>query len=275
MALVPVPNKSSTPLPDDELDVPDRDDLDEADAAGKMSFLDHLDELRRRIINAVISIAVGVVIAVFFIDEIFDFIMRPLQAMLPAGQTLIYTEPTEAFMLKVKIALIAGLVIASPAVMTQVWLFIAPGLYVHEKKWAIPFIVMSTVCFVGGAAFSHYVVFPLTWAFFTSFTTDILTFMPRVQPAFSIYLRLLLAFGVVFQMPTIVLFLAKLGLLTARFLVKNLKYAVLIIFVVAAVITPDGSPITQAAMAGPMLLPYLFSIGLAWMFGKKRAPAED
>ena len=111
-----------------------------------MSFLDHLDELRRRIIYAVVSLGVGVVIAFAFIDDIFDFIMRPLQAMLPAGQTMIYTDPTEAFMLYIKIALIAGLIIASPAVMTQIWLFIAPGLYVHEKKWAIPFVVMSIVC---------------------------------------------------------------------------------------------------------------------------------
>jgi sec-independent protein translocase protein TatC len=275
VALVPFPNKSLSPTPDDELDVPDpdRDGLDDADAAGKMSFLDHLDELRRRIINALLSLAVGVVIAVFFIDEIFDFIMRPLQAMLPAGQTLIYTDPTEAFMLKVKIALIAGLVIASPGVMTQIWLFIAPGLYVHEKKWAIPFIVMSTVCFVGGAAFSHYVVFPLTWAFFASFTTDILTFMPRIAPAFSIYLRLLLAFGVVFQMPTIVLFLARMGVLTARFMVKHIKYAILGIVIISAVVTPDGGGVSLVAMSGPLVLLYFVSIGLAWAFGKKRAIA--
>jgi sec-independent protein translocase protein TatC len=272
VALVPFPNKSRASTPDDELDVPDRDGLDEvdADAAGKMSFLDHLDELRRRIIRAVISIAVGVVVAVFFIDNIFDFIMRPLQAMLPAGQTLIYTDPTEAFMLKVKIALLAGLVIASPGVMTQIWLFIAPGLYVHEKKWAIPFILMSTVCFVGGAAFSHYVVFPLTWAFFASFTTDILTFMPRIEPAFSIYLRLLLAFGVVFQMPTIVLFLARMGVLTARFMVRHIKYAILGIVIISAVVTPDGGGVSLVAMSGPLILLYIFSIGLAWMFGKKK-----
>jgi sec-independent protein translocase protein TatC len=270
VALVPFPSKSPTSTPDDELDVLDRDGLDETEAAGKMSFLDHLDELRRRIIYAAISLAVGVVIAVFFIDEVFDFIMRPLQAMLPAGQTLIYTDPTEAFMLKVKIALIAGLVIASPGVMTQIWLFIAPGLYVHEKKWAIPFIVMSTVCFVGGAAFSHYVVFPLTWAFFASFTTDILTFMPRIAPAFSIYLRLLLAFGVVFQMPTIVLFLARMGVLTARFMVRNIKYAILGIVIISAVVTPDGGGVSLVAMSGPLVLLYFFSIGLAWLFGKKK-----
>jgi sec-independent protein translocase protein TatC len=270
VALVPFPNKSPTTAPDDELDVPDLDGLEDADAAGKMSFLDHLDELRRRIIYAAISLGVGVAIAFAFIDDIFDFIMRPLQAMLPAGQTMIYTDPAEAFMLYIKIALIAGLVIASPAVMTQIWLFIAPGLYVHEKKWAIPFIAMSSVFFVVGAAFSHYVVFPLTWRFFTSFTTDILTFMPRIQPAFSVYLRLLLAFGVVFQMPTIVLFLARMGVLTARFMIRNIKYAILGIVIISAVVTPDGGGVSLVAMSGPLILLYIFSIGLAWAFGKKK-----
>jgi sec-independent protein translocase protein TatC len=269
VGLVPFPNKTAS-APDDELDVPAVAGLDEADAAGKMSFLDHLDELRRRIMYAAVSLAVGVVIAFFFIDDIFDFIMRPLQAMLPPGGTMIYTDPTEAFMLNVKIALLAGLVIASPAVMTQIWLFIAPGLYVHEKKWAIPFITMSTVFFVAGAAFSHYVVFPLTWAFFSSFTTDILTFMPRIQPAFSIYLRLLLAFGVVFQMPTIVLFLARMGVLTARFMIRNIKYAILGIVIISAVVTPDGGGVSLVAMSGPLLVLYIFSIGLAWLFGKKK-----
>lgn len=268
MALVPFPNKTSAP--DDELDVPDADGLEDADAAGKMSFLDHLDELRRRIIYAAVSLGVGVVIAFFFIDDIFDFIMRPLQAVLPPGGTLVYTDPTEAFMLNIKIALIAGLIIASPAVMTQIWLFIAPGLYVHEKKWAVPFILMSTVFFVAGAAFSHYVVFPLTWRFFASFTNDILTFMPRIEPAFSIYLRLLLAFGVVFQMPTIVLFLARMGVLTARFMIRNVKYAILGIVIISAVVTPDGGGVSLVAMSGPLILLYIFSIGLAWMFGKKK-----
>jgi sec-independent protein translocase protein TatC len=273
MALVPFPSQTPERLPDDEPEL-DRDEsaLDEYEGAGKMSFLEHLDELRKRIIWSVASVFVGFVISFFFIDEIFNFIMRPLQRMLPPGQTLIYTDPTEAFVLYIKIALIAGLIIASPAVMTQVWLFVAPGLYAHEKKWAIPFIVMSSLFFVAGAAFSHYVVFPLTWAFFVGFTNDILTFMPRIQPAFSIYLRLVLAFGIVFQMPTLVLFLAKMGVLTAGFMIRNVKYAVLIIVIISAVITPDGGGVSLVAMAGPMMLLYVFSIGLAWIFGKKREP---
>ena len=277
MALVPFPSQAPERMPDDDVD-PDRgapdSDLDDFDG-GKMSFLEHLDELRKRIIRSVIAIFVGFLIACFFIQQLFDFIMKPLKLLLPPGGSLIFTDPTEAFVLYIKIAVIAGLLIASPAVMTQVWLFIAPGLYTHEKKLAIPFVLMSSVFFVGGAAFSHYVVFPLTWKFFVSFTTDYLTFMPRIEPAFSLYMKMLLAFGLVFQMPTVVLFLARMGVVTARFLWRNIKYAILIIFIVAAVVTPSADMITQTAMAGPMIGLYLLSIGLAWLFGKKRDTGES
>jgi sec-independent protein translocase protein TatC len=272
MALVPFPKKSPAALPDDDLD-PDRDplDLDEEDAGGgRMSFLDHLDELRRRIIYAIVSVLVGFVISIAFVTQIFDFVMRPMQEMLPGGQTLVFTDPTEAFMLYIKLALMAGLIVAGPLVFTQVWLFIAPGLYAHEKKLAIPFVAMSTFFFAAGAAFSHYVVFPITWAFFVGFTSDILTFMPRVEPAFSIYLRLMLALGITFQLPTLVLFLARMGLITPRFMVRNFKYAVLIIIIASAVLSPDGGGVGLLAMGGPVIILYVFSIGLAWMFGKKK-----
>jgi sec-independent protein translocase protein TatC len=276
MALVPFPGQASKPVPDDDLD-PDREDeleSEDEEAGGKMSFLEHLDELRRRIIYAVISLAVGFIICCFFISQIFDFIMRPMQQLLPPGGTLVYTDPTEAFILYIKIAAIAGLLVASPAIFTQVWLFVAPGLYSHEKKWAIPFVLMSTFFFVLGAGFAHYVVFPLTWRFFVGFTTDILTFMPRIETSFSLYLRLVLAFGIVFQMPTLVLFLARMGVLTARFMVKNFKYAVLGMVVISAVITPDGGGVSLVAMTGPLLLLYVFSIGLAWLFGKRKQLTE-
>jgi sec-independent protein translocase protein TatC len=155
-------------------------------------------------------------------------------------------------------------------VFTQVWLFIAPGLYAHEKKLAIPFVAMSTVLFVLGAAFSHYIVFPITWRFFVSFTSDILTFMPRIEPAFSIYLRLILALGITFQLPTLVLFLARMGVVTPRFMIRNFKYAVLVIIIAAAVLSPDGGGVGLIAMAAPVVLLYILSIALAWIFGKKR-----
>jgi sec-independent protein translocase protein TatC len=269
MALIPFPGSAARPTPDDDSE---EDDLDRDDGAsgGKMSFLEHLDELRKRIIYSAISIFVGFLIAFIFIQQLFDFVMRPLQAGLPAGQHLIYTEPTEAFVLYLTIAGITGALIALPLVMTQVWLFIAPGLYAHEKKMAIPFVVLSSICFIAGAAFSHYVVFPLTWKFFVSFTSDYLTFMPRIEPAFALYIKMILAFGLVFQMPTIVLFLARMGVVTAGFMWRHTKYALLIIVIVSAIVTPDGGGVSLVAMSVPLFFLYLFSIALAWIFGKKR-----
>ena len=274
MALVPFPNKAQTPDPDD-----DWNDDQSPDGAGKMSFLEHLDELRRRLVYSLIAVVVGFGIACAFLTPrwgfpgLFNFVMAPMQAALEPGQRLIWTEPTEALMLYLKIALIGGLLIASPVVMTQLWLFVAPGLYVHEKKIAVPFVLGSSALFVTGAAFSHVVVFPLTWKFFQSFSSDIITFMPRIEPAFGLYMKLVLVFGAIFQMPMIVLTLAKLGVITARFLIRNMKYAILIMSIVGAVLSPGTDPLGQALMAGPMFVLYLISIGLAWLFGKKRAPA--
>jgi sec-independent protein translocase protein TatC len=251
------------------------DDLEEDEGGGRMSFLDHLDELRRRLVASALSLAVGTLVAFFFIDRIFTFIMRPLYEKLPPGSKLIYTEPTEAFFLKLKIALLAGVVIGAPLIMLQLWLFIAPGLYAREKRFALPFILMASVFFVGGAAFNHYVLFPIAWVFLAGFSTDYMMFMPRIAPVFSLYAMLMLAMGLIFEMPAVILVLARMGLVTAGFLWRNIKYAILIIFIAAAVITPTGDPMTQALMAGPMVALYIISIGLAWIFGKRRRRAEE
>jgi sec-independent protein translocase protein TatC len=134
---------------------------------------------------------------------------------------------------------------------------------------------MSSICFASGAAFSHYVVFPLTWKFFVSFTTDYLTFMPRIEPAFSLYIKLVVAFGVVFQMPVVVTFLARMGVVTAGFLWRHTKYAMLIIVIVSAIVTPDGGGVSLVAMSVPLFLLYVLSIGLAWLFGKKKKTNAD
>ncbi len=271
MALVPFPGQSTAPdrLPDDAPDFDTTPD-DDLDAGGKMSFLEHLDELRRRLTSAVVALCVGVGAAFFYIDRIFEFIMRPLQAVLPHGGKLIYTEPTEAFVLYLQIAALAGLMISSPWIMLQLWLFIAPGLYSHEKKYAIPFVLLSTSLFLAGAAFSHFIFFPMAWQFFASFSTDYMDFMPRIEPVFSMYVKMLLMFGLVFQMPAIVFFLARMGMVTAKFLLKNTKYAILIIFIVAAVITPSADPWTQTAVALPIFGLYVLSILIAWIFAKRK-----
>ena len=206
-----------------------------------MSFLEHLDELRKRIVQSLLGVAIGVGLGFFFINPIVNFILTPTWRLLPAGSRMIYTQPGEAFGLYVQIGLIVGIVLASPWIMYQVWLFIAPGLYANEKRFAVPFVLMSTIGFVGGAAFNHYIIFPL-----------------------------LIGMGLVFQMPTVVFFLAKMRLVTARFLLRNTKYAVLAIFVLAAVITPSGDMITQTIFAAPMLGLYALSILIAWIVTPKR-----
>tara|TARA_B100000586_G_scaffold267979_1_gene243630 strand:- start:1567 stop:2286 length:720 start_codon:yes stop_codon:yes gene_type:complete len=239
-----------------------------------MGFLEHLDELRKRLVYSVYGILGGFVIAFAFIKFIFEFIMVPLQEALPPGGKLIYTEPGEAFFLWMKMAALAGLLLAMPILVSQIWMFIAPGLYTREKKWAIPFVAFTSIFFLGGALFSHFVVFRLAWSFFAGFSTDYMDFMPKIAPVFSLYVKMMLAMGIVFQLPTLVFFLAKLGLVTPKFLIKNTKYAILIIFIIAAVLTPSADPVTQTAMAAPMIVLYGISIGIAWVFQKSQ-PDDD
>jgi len=271
MALVPFPGPQlsgahSTPPEEHE------DDLEPL-AEGQMSFLEHLDELRKRILRSCIAIAVGVVATFWFIQPIFNFILAPTRRVLPAGVKLIYTQPGEAFSLYVTVALISGILVAAPFISYQVWMFIAPGLYANEKKMAYPFVALTTLGFVLGAAFNHYVAFGFMMAFFASFNTTDLAFMPRLEDVFGLYTKMLLGLGIVFQLPTIVFFLAKMKLVTARFLTSNLKYAVLLIFVVAAVITPGGDMMTQAIFAAPMLGLYIVSIAIAWIVNPRgRSP---
>jgi sec-independent protein translocase protein TatC len=245
---------------------------EQEDDSGRMSLLEHLDELRRRIVISAAAVFVGFLVAFAFINKIFGFIMRPLQQVLPEGGKLMYTEPAEAFLLYMKVAALVGLLMAAPVVLWQLWLFIAPGLYANEKRFAIPFVVFSTFFFLAGAVFSHYMVFPWAWRFFAGFSTDYMEFRPKIGPVFSLYVRMMLAMGLVFEMPTLVLFLARIGLVTPRFLIRNTKYAVLVIFVVAAVLTPGPDIVSQLLMAGPMILLYAISIVIAWIFQKKREP---
>lgn len=274
MALVPFKKaQDETPAPG-RFDGGDPDDED-ALGDGRMSFLDHLDELRRRLTHAVVALLVGFVVAMAFAQQAQDFVMTPLLATLPEGAHFIYTEPAEAFFLQLKIAAILGLIIASPYVMWQVWLFIAPGLYANEKRFAVPFVLGTTTLFGAGAAFSHYVVFPAAFAFFGGFSNDKVIFTPRIEPVFGMYAWLLLAMGVIFQMPMLVMVLARLGMVTAGFLAKHTKYAILIIFIIAAIATPSPDPVSQTVVAAPMCVLYALSIGVAWVFQKRRAKDED
>lgn len=270
MSLVPTPTRTELQEePADHDPWAETESLEDS-VGGKMTFLEHLDELRKRLVVAVAAIGVGCVASFTFVNRIYTFIMDPLSRLLPAGSTFIFTEPTEAFILYLKMALLSGIILAMPVVLWQVWLFVAPGLYQREKRMAIPFVVLASVGFVGGAAFTHYLLFPWMWTFFASFATSQLRFTPKIEPVFGLYVKMILGMGLVFQMPAVVYFLARIGLVTARFLVRHIKYAVLAIFVIAALITPSGDMMTQTLFAAPMIGLYLLSIVIAWLFGKRK-----
>jgi sec-independent protein translocase protein TatC len=256
------------PNPDDDPSV------DDDQTPEKMSFLEHLDELRRRIIFVAISLGVAFVVCFTFSTQIFEFLMDPMTRALPEGSELIATKVPEIFVLHLKMSFFVAIFVAAPAWLTQVWLFIAPGLYQNERKFAIPFIFFGTFFFLAGAAFSHFMVFPTAVRFLTTFGSEDIEIMLTVSELFGFYSRVILGAGLVFQIPTVVFLLSRLGLVTPAFLIRNFKYAVLTIFILAAIITPPDV-VTQTLMAFPMIGLYLFSIGVAWAFGRDRRGPDD
>jgi sec-independent protein translocase protein TatC len=242
---------------------------------GAMGFLDHLDELRRRLIRSCIAIAVAMAISAIFVDRIANFVLDQIIRTLPAGSALIYTNPSEGFSFWFNITLIAGLVLSAPYVMYQVWGFIAPGLYASEKKVVVPFVLLTAVGTVTGALFGNYVLFPGMMRFFAAFSSKHLIMMPSINDTFDHYVTMMIGMVVVFQMPTLAYFLARLRLITARFLWRHIGHAILVIFIVAALLTTSGDAWNQTAFAVPMIGLYLISIVIAWIVGPKRWKEVD
>ena len=236
---------------------------------GMMGFLEHLEELRRRLIRSCIAIAVGMAVSAIFIDRIAKFVLDQILRTLPGDTALIYTNPSDGFAFWFNITLIGGLVLSAPFVMYQVWGFIAPGLYKHEKRFVVPFVLLTSFGTILGALFSNYVLFPGMMKFFAAMSGPRLKMMPSINDTFDHYIRMMIAMIAVFQMPTLVFFVAKFRLVTARFLWRHFKYAILVSFIVAAVLTTSPDPWNQTAFALPMIGLYLISIAIAWIVGPK------
>jgi sec-independent protein translocase protein TatC len=240
-----------------------------------MPLLGHLAELRLRLIKALVAIALAFIPAYAFADYLFTFLTQPLQQITPSPPALIGTGLAEAFFTKLKVSFIAALFLASPAVFYQIWQFIAPGLYEHERRYVVPFVLFASFFFVFGAGFCHVVVLPVAYAFFIEQYKGI-----DVQPTLRIseYLtftaRMLLAFGVTFELPVLAFFFARVGLINHKMLIGSLRYAIVIIFIVAAVLTPGPDVASQLFLATPLLLLYGLSIGVAYMFGKEKENDE-
>ncbi|MBV9495730.1 MAG: twin-arginine translocase subunit TatC [Acidobacteria bacterium] len=234
----------------------------------KMSFLDHLEELRKRLLISFIAIFVAFLVCWNYADRIFAKMQEPLTKYLPPGDKLAYTRLTAPFFMYMKVAFFAGLFVAAPIVLFQLWLFIAPGLYKNERRYAVPFIVFATLFFLGGGYFGFKILLPATCAFFVE-TGKQFKQMVTIDDYFSFASTIILAAGLVFETPILIFFLARLGIVTPAFLLQKFKYAIVLAFIVAAVVTPTPDMVTQTALALPMILLYLLGILIAYLFGKK------
>ena len=244
------------------------------DEQEKIPFTAHLEELRKRLIVCFIAVGIGFVLSYGFKEKLFQILTRPLISVMQTGDKLIFTGLPEAFFTYLKVALLSGIILSTPVIFYQFWVFVAPGLYEKEKRHMIPIVFLSTFFFVGGSFFGYFIVFPYGFKFFLGFASEIIQPLPSMREYLSFASKLLLAFGLVFELPLVITFLAKLGMVSVSFLKKNRKYALLLFFVGAAILTPPDV-VTQVMMALPLILLYEISIIGARIFGKKKSEEDD
>ncbi len=242
----------------------------------KSPFTEHLGELRDRLVRSFIAVGIGFVIAYFFKEKLFEILTAPLiTAMGEDGNAqMIFTGLPEAFFTYLKVALLTGIILATPVLFYEFWMFVSPGLYRGEKKYLLPIVFLSVFFFAIGASFGYFIVFPYGFKFFLGFATETIYAMPSMKEYLSFASKMLLAFGFVFELPLVLTFMARMGLVTVPFLKKNRKYALLLFFVGAALITPPDV-VTQIMMALPLMLLYEISIIGAKIFGKEKIRKTD
>lgn len=238
-----------------------------------MSLLDHLDELRRRIVYSLLTLIVAFLVCWTWVEQIYGFLERPIQPHLPVGTRLSYLGPADPLMLYIKVALLAGVFLSAPVLLYQAWRFVSPGLYRRERMWAVPFIVLGTLFFVGGGAFAYYVAFPFAIEF-------LLGVGERFQPVITIerYFRFLmtviLGLGLMFELPIVIFILSAAGVVTPGFLIRKFRWAVLLIFVVSAVVTPTPDVFNLCLFALPTIALYLLGVGAAALVHRRKKPPD-
>ncbi len=242
----------------------------------EMTFLEHLEDLRKRLFNSFLALVLALIPGWAFHEQIYDVLSEPLKKYLPAGTKFVYTSLTAPFMLYMKVSFLAAIFLAAPFIFLQLWYFIAPGLYANERKYVIPFVLGTTLFFALGAFFGYSIVFPFACRFFLSMGSNFQAMITADQ-YFGLAIKVLLSIAVVFELPTLIFFLAKLGLVTAGWMIRNFKYAVVVVFIIAAVITPTPDPLTQTIVAVPMLALYGLGILIALFVrkGKEKALRES
>lgn len=233
-----------------------------------MGFFEHLEEFRRRLVICLIAVFAAFLAAWAWAPELFEIIAAPVRRFLPPGQNLSYTTLTEPFLMYFRVALFAGVIVASPVILWQFWLFVAPALYRREKRYVFPFILAGVFFFLAGCAFGYFEAFPLVVGFLVGVGKNFNAVI-TINEYLSTAIKLILGLGLCFEMPILIFFLARMGVVSERWLLAKFKYAVLIIFIIAAVITPTPDVATQCVFALPMIGLYLLGIGVAWLFRKR------
>jgi sec-independent protein translocase protein TatC len=243
---------------------------DKEDELPRMGFFDHLEELRKRIFVCLVAVFVLFLLAFSKAEFLFEFLARPLRRVLPPGQNLSYTTLTEPFLLYFRVSLLAAVIAASPVILWQIWLFIAPALYRREKKYVFPFVLAGVFFFIGGCAFGYYEAFPLVVRFLIGVGKELnANAVITINEYLSTATKIIVGLGLCFETPILIFFLARMGIVSERWLLAKFKYAVLLIFIIAAIITPTPDIATQCVFALPMILLYLLGIGIAWVFRKR------
>lgn len=236
----------------------------------KQTLVEHLTELRTCLIRSAISLVLSMAVTLFFSKEIFRFLQKPLLNVMPSGAGFIATTPLEALITYLKVALLCGIFLSSPIVLYHVWRFIAPALYVNEKRFALLFVLFTTFFFVGGAFFGYYVIFPVGFKFFvTALQGTEIQFLPRMEDYLGFISKMLLTFGLIFELPLILIFLARLGIIRLRTLTKARRYVLVLTFLVAGLLTPGPDVLSQFLLAIPLLILYELSILTIWIMEKR------
>jgi len=242
---------------------------EQEELSGQMSFLDHLEELRKRIINSLIAIGVAFGACWWLADPLFRMVSRPIMR---AGVTsLVVSSPTEGFNLELKLAVMVAIFLAAPFILGQVWLFISPGLYKHERRYALPFIFFSSLLFVLGGVFGYFVAFPFALQFLIEWEKNMgATVLINASEYFDLFIMVELGLAVIFEIPAVIFVLSRIGLVSGPFLLRNTRYAILVSAVVAAIITPTTDIPNMMMMMIPMIGLYLLGVIVAYVFGKQR-----
>lgn len=241
-----------------------------------MSFLEHLEELRRRIIYSILAVAAAFVVCFFKAEAIFGFMQKPIMEALKRNgmpEKLVYLNPTEPFNMYLKVGLLAGIFVASPFVLYQLWMFISPGLYRHEKRYVLPFMSSTIFLFLAGGYFGYVLVYPQALNFLIDYGKQ---FQPMITIGeyTDLFLTIIIGMGVIFELPILVFFLALMGIVTAGWMWRNLRYSILVIFIIAAILTPTTDILNMCIFAAPMVALYILSIAVAWLVHPKQRKAR-